>query len=290
MDVIKSKKIFRIFSCLIILAGIIMFFVRGFNLGIDFVGGTIIEINTGQYIEEENVRKILDNYDKKVTILYSGKAKDHIIIKSANDISNADVTEIVDEMKANYPSDKFDYQSEKFEPLMGKEIKRKAMVSTTIAVIAMLIYITVRFKFSFGLSAIVALIHDILIMLSFYLILNIPVDGSFIAAILTILGYSINDTIVIFDRIRENQSLYPKWNKTELVNNSIKQSFRRTIYTSLTTFISVAVVYAIGVEDMKILALPLMIGIIAGTYSSLFIASPLWLELSDIEELRASRA
>ncbi len=290
MDVIKSKKIFRIFSCLIILAGIIMFFVRGFNLGIDFVGGTIIEINTGQYIEEENVRKILDNYDKKVTILYSGKAKDHIIIKSANDISNADVTEIVDEMKANYPSDKFDYQSEKFEPLMGKEIKRKAIVSTTIAVIAMLIYITVRFKFSFGLSAIVALIHDILIMLSFYLILNIPVDGSFIAAILTILGYSINDTIVIFDRIRENQSLYPKWNKTELVNNSIKQSFRRTVYTSLTTFISVGVVYAIGVEDMKILALPLMIGIIAGTYSSLFIASPLWLELSDIEELRASRA
>ncbi len=290
MDVIKHRNKFKILSLIIIILGVVMFFAKGFNLGIDFIGGTIIEVNLGKYVEDSEIRNILDDYDKEATILYSGNKQEHIIIKSAMDLSNDDTTEIINKFIEEYKLDGHNYQADKFEPLMGKEIKRKALLSTTIAVIAMLIYITIRFEFKFGLSAILALVHDILIMLSFYLIFRIPVDSSFIAAILTILGYSINDTIVIFDRIRENDKLYPKETAENLVNNSIKQSLRRTIYTSLTTFIAVVVVYVLGVEDMKILALPLMIGILAGTYSSLFIASPLWYELSIKEELKTKSA
>lgn len=290
MNIINNRNKFKALSSIIIIIGIAMFLIKGFNLGIDFIGGTIIEVNLGKYVKAEEVREILDDYDKEATILYSGDHKEHIIIKSATDLSNNDTTAIIDKFIGKYNLEGHNYQSEKFEPLMGKEIKRKAILSTTIAVIAMLIYITFRFEFKFGLSAIVALLHDILIMLSFYAIFRIPVDSSFIAAILTILGYSINDTIVIFDRIRENIKLYPKAGKEELVNMSIKQSIRRTIYTSITTFIAVVVVYVLGVEDVKILALPLMVGIISGTYSSLFIASPLWYELSMREELKVKSA
>lgn len=290
MDVIKNRNKFKILSSAIIILGLIMFLIKGFNLGIDFVGGTIIEINLGKYVETAEIREILDDYDNKATVLYSGKNKEHIIIKSAADISNDDTTEIISKFIDKYDIKGQNYQSDKFEPLMGKEIKRKALLSTLIAVVAMLAYISFRFELNFGISAIIALIHDILIMLAFYAIFRIPVDSSFIAAILTILGYSINDTIVIFDRIRENSKLYHRSSKDELVNMSIKQSIRRTIYTSLTTFISVVIVYLLGVDDMKILALPLMVGIIAGTYSSLFIASPMWYELSTREELKTKSA
>ncbi len=281
MDVIKNRRKFQLISSLIIIAGIIMFLIKGFNLGIDFAGGTIIEINMGKYVDIEEVKDLMDKYDDEASIVHAGSNNESIIIKSALDLSNEDTVKILKSFNDKYDIDSENYQTEKFEAFMGEEIKKKALLSMTIAVIAMLIYITIRFKFEFGISAIIALIHDILVMLAFYSIFRVPVNSSFIAAILTILGYSINDTIVIFDRIRENIKLYPKKDKGEIVNKSINESLRRTIYTSITTFVAVLVVFIIGVEDMKVLALPLMVGILSGTYSSLFIASPLLYELSE---------
>ncbi|WMM26832.1 protein translocase subunit SecF [Tissierella sp. MB52-C2] len=281
MNIIKNRKIFAICSLAIIVIGLLMFFIKGFNYGIDFTGGTLIEINAGKYIPVDEVREITDEYDKNASILHGGENKSELIIKSTLDLSNNTVTEIVNKFAEKYNIDRSSFQSEKFGPFMGKEIRNKALLSILIATILMLIYISWRFEFNFGLAAIIALVHDVLIMVAVYSIFRIPVNSSFIAAILTILGYSINDTIVIFDRIREESKLYPKESVGNLVNNSIKKSLTRTINTSITTLIAVVVIYILGVEDIKVLALPLMIGIITGTYSSLFIASPIWYELKN---------
>ncbi|WP_312908686.1 protein translocase subunit SecF [Tissierella praeacuta] len=281
MDIIKNRKIFAIFSLVIIIVGLLMFFTKGLNYGIDFTGGTLIQINAGKFIPVDEVREITDEYDKDVSVLHAGIEKDEIIIKSTLDLSNDTITSIVNKFIEKYNINENNFQSEKFGPLMGKEIREKAMLSTLIATVLMLGFITWRFEFNFGLAAIIALVHDIFIMLAVYSILRIPVNSSFIVAILTILGYSINDTIVIFDRIRENARLYPKESAENLINKSIKQSLKRTINTSFTTLIAILMLYILGVEAIKVLALPLMIGVLAGTYSSMFIASPIWYELKN---------
>jgi len=272
MDIIKNRKIFAIFSLVIILAGLFMFFTKGLNYGIDFTGGTLIQINAGKFIPADEIREITDEYDKNVSILHAGLEKDELIIKSTLDLPNDTITNIINKFIEKYDINENNFQSEKFGPFMGKEIREKAMLSTLIATVLMLGYITWRFEFNFGVAAIIALIHDIFIMLAVYSILRIPV---------TILGYSINDTIVIFDRIRENARLYPKESAENLINNSIKQSLKRTINTSFTTLVAILILYIVGVEAIKVLALPLMIGVLAGTYSSMFIASPIWYELKN---------
>jgi len=281
MEVLKHRKVFAFISLIIIIAGIVVFAVKGLNYGIDFTGGSLIQINIGEFVSVDEIRTIIDEYDKNASILHAGIDKNEVIIKSTLDLSNDTIRTIINNFTEKYDLEEDNFQSEKFGPYMGKEIRDKAFLSTIIATVLMLIYISWRFEFSFGIAAVVALIHDVLIMFSFYSIFRISINSSFIAAILTVLGYSINDTIVIFDRIRENTRLYPRESIDSLINGSIKQSLTRTIYTSLTTFIAVLVLYILGVEDVKVLALPLMIGNISGTYSSLFIATPLWYELKN---------
>ena len=258
-----------------------MWIINGLNYGIDFTGGTSIQIKIGQVISVDEAREIVDNYDKEASILHIGTNKDEIMIRSKKDFTSQEINEIVDKFQEKYNIKDKEFQSEKFGPFMGKEIRRKALLSSLIAVVAMLIYISWRFELKFAIAAIIALMHDVLITFSIYAIFKIPVNSAFIAAILTILGYSINDTIVIFDRIREEMKLNPRTNAEDIVNISIKKSLTRTINTSLTTLVAVVLLYIIGVEDVKVLALPLIFGIISGTYSSLFIASPLWYEMKN---------
>lgn len=281
MNYIKNRKIFIMISLTIIIIGLLMFGIKGLNYGIDFTGGTLIQLKIGKFISVDEVKEIMNDYDKDASVLHVGADKEEVIIKSTLDLSNKDISEIINKYIEKYDIGKDSYQSSKFEPSMGKEIKNKALLSILISTVLMLGYITWRFEFKFGVAAIVALVHDIFIMLAVYSILRIPVNGSFIAAILTILGYSINDTIVIFDRIRENLKLNPKESIDNIINNSLKQTLRRTINTTLTTLLAVSVLYVVGVQDVKVLALPLMIGMVAGTYSSIFIASPLWYELKN---------
>lgn len=283
MNVIKNRRIYSFVSLVIIVIGIGMMTFRGLNYGIDFTGGTVITVNANKLIPAKEVKQITDKLDKNMTVIYSGKDKEDIIIKSTLNISNKEMTAIGDEFKENYDIESKNINAKIVGPSIGKETRNKAILSTVIATALMLAYITFRFEFTLGVSAIVALIHDVLITISVYAIFNLPVNSSFIAAILTIVGYSINDTIVIFDKIRENMRFNSRQKLEEIINNSISSSLRRTINTTITTLTAVVVLYIIGVEDIKVLALPLILGMISGTYSSIFVAPGIWYDLKSLK-------
>jgi len=277
IDVIKNKKISFSISALIIIIGLVMVMISGLNVGIDFTGGTLIQIDLGKEIPVEEIREIMDKYDKNASVVHAGDGNHEVIIKSTNDYNNQERLEIFKEYKDIYTlEDEALINQQKFGASIGEETRKRALISVAIATIGMLIYITFRFEFDFGLAAITALLHDVLIGLSVYSIFRIPVNSSFIAAMLIIVGYSINDTIVVFDRIRENIKRTRKQPFDEIINTSIKQTITRSINTSATTLITVTLLYILGVEAIKDFALPLIIGVLSGTYSSIFIASPVW--------------
>lgn len=283
MNVIKNYKLFYAISLSVILAGLIMFAINGLNYGIDFTGGTMLQLDVGKFVSVEQAREIMDEYDQNASIIHSGSERSELLIRSSKDLDNKDTTDIVNSFVEAYGMDRSNFQTQKFGPFMGKEIRDRAIVSVIIASGLMLAYISFRFQFKFGVAAVIALIHDVLVTLAVYSVLRLPVNSSFIAAMLTIVGYSINDTIVIFDRIREETKIYPKLGFGEVINNSIKLSMRRTLFTTLTTLIAVITLYLVGVEDVKVLALPLIIGMVSGTYSSLFIATPILYSLKRLK-------
>jgi preprotein translocase SecF subunit len=283
MNVIKNYKLFYAISLAVIAVGLIMFAVNGLNYGIDFTGGTMLQLEVGKFVSVEQAREIVSVYDENASIIHSGPEKAELIIRSSKDLSNKDTTEIVSQFVEVYGMDGSNFQTQKFGPFMGKEIRDRAIFSVIIASVLMLAYISFRFQFKFGVAAVIALVHDVLVTFAVYSVLRLPVNSSFIAAILTIVGYSINDTIVIFDRIREESKIYPKLGFGEVINNSIKLSLRRTLFTTLTTLMAVTILYIVGVEDVKVLALPLIIGMLSGTYSSLFIATPILYSLKRLK-------
>lgn len=265
-----------IISAIIILVGVFFYVTKGFNFGIDFTGGTVIEIQSDKFVEEDEIRGVFDKYDSQIGILYSGEEKKDIIIKSTKDFDTSVITEIKYAIEEKLGIDRKAISSSTTGATMGKEIQRKAFISVLIAGALMLLYITIRFEFTFGLAAICGLLHDILITLSFYAIFYYPVNSSLIAAVLTIVGYSINSTIVIFDRIREELKIQPRANREDVINASLMKTMRRSILTTFTTLVAVFTLYYVGVEAVKVLALPLVIGMCAGTYSSVLLAPNFW--------------
>lgn len=277
MKVIEKKKIWFGLSIAVIFIGLMMGLLQGFNLGIDFTGGTMMQIDLGKEVSVSELQDITTKFDLNAEIIHIGQNKHEIMIKTTKDLDNKQRKEIFDVFKGKYDlKDEALRQSEQFGPKVGKEMQKKALMAVGIAAIGMLIYITFRFEFKFGLAAIAALLHDILMMLSVFAIFRIQINSSFVAAMLTIVGYSINDTIVVFDRIRENIKYMKKKNYVGIVDESINQTLVRSINTSLTTLITIAALYVLGVESIKQFALPLIAGIAIGTYSSIFIASPIW--------------
>lgn len=287
VDFVQNRKIWFSISAIVLIVGLVFGITKGMNVGIDFTGGTLLEIELHKYVATEEIREITDNYDKTANINMLGADRTTVQIRTIKDFNNQERTEIFDQFKTKYDLADEDFlRADQFGPSVGKEIQNKAILAVILSAIGMLIYITFRFEFSFAISAIIALTHDVLIMTAMYAILRIPVNNPFVAAILTILGYSINDTIVIFDRIRENIRLAKKKDYTQIANDSISQSLTRSINTSLTTFITVFTIYILGVEQIKEFALPLLVGIIGGTYSSIFIASPLWVMIKEKQAAR----
>ncbi len=276
MDFIKRKNISFTFSVVYIVLGLVLFFTRGLNLDIDFTGGTMIEMTTPKFISDQEVMELTKVVDSGMHITHAGEDNTTLVLKTSKNLS-------VDELNALKQSfvDKYEVSSDSigsrtFEASMGSEIKQKALLSVLVSIIGILIYTSIRFKLDYGIAAVIAIFHDILFMLATYSIFRIPVNSSFIAAILTVLGYSINDTIVIFDRIRENLKLHHEKNVYDIVNMSISQSMARTINTSVTTVVAVGILFVLGVSEVRILALPLMVGTVVGTYSTIFIASAFW--------------
>ncbi len=282
MDFIKNRKIWFSISGVILIIGLVLGLTRGINLGIDFTGGTLMEIEFHEYVPTEEVKEIIDKYDENSNINMLGSEKTTVQIRMNEDFNNEQRTEIFEDFKVKYDLVDEDFlRADQFGPTVGKEIQNKALIAIVLSSLGMLIYIALRFELSFALSSIIALIHDILIVLAMYSILSIPVNSPFVAAILTVLGYSINDTIVIFDRIRENLKLAKKADYIKVANDSISQSIHRSINTSLTTLVTIVALYILGVDQVREFALPLIIGVTAGTYSSIFIASPVWVMIKE---------
>ena len=274
--VIEKTKIWFSISLAIILVGIVLMATRGLNFGIDFKGGTKIVVDFGDSFDKVEADGIVKEYapDAVTKTVESTQYE----IKS-KDLDETKTAEMFDALKEKYSlEDSALISQSQIGPSVGKELTRNAVLSVLVACIAMLIYIAIRFEFNFGIAAIVALVHDVLITLAFYAIFDIPVNSSFIAAMLTIIGYSINDTIVVFDRIREDRHNMRRNTSTEIANVSINKTLSRSINTSLTTLIIIGAVN-IFVPTVREFSLPLLIGIAAGAYSSIFIASPIWVLL-----------
>ncbi len=272
--IIEKKHIWFGISLTIIALGLVFMAMHGFNWGIDFTGGNMLHFDIHQTYELSEARNVLEKLDIDFEAKKAGDTGQELIIKTV-DLSKEMQDEILDALKQKWPDTNL-VRAETIDAIIGKELQKQAVIALIIANIGMLIYITFRFEFNSALAAVLALLHDVLIVLSFYAIFYIPVDSTIIAVILTIVGYSINDTIVIFDRVRENLKNMRKVPFEEVANLSISQTITRSVNTSLTTLLTITALFLLGGETIKDFTLALIVGISAGTYSSIFIASPLW--------------
>lgn len=308
-DVVKNMKKFFLGSGALILAGILLFILIGFNTGIDFTGGTTLSIKIGETLETGTV---YDDYVNQIeTILednglvlglsqIEGTDTDASILIRYQDVagsSEAEMEILTETVKADIIStlgvDEDNVQdAQRIGPSATASLLLNAFLAILIATILILIYIAFRFELLSGLCAILALVHDVLIMCSLVIIFQIEINSGFIAALITIIGYSINDTIVVFDRIRENRRKESYKNKTnkDIVNISIKETLVRTLNTSITTLFTITILAVLSVPSIREFAIPIIFGLIAGTYSSIFIATPLWAVINDKTKPRNKNA
>ena len=266
------RKIFIISSLILILSSVLLLSFKGLNLGIDFKGGTLIEIST-KNSDIAELRRILSPNFNDVSLQEFGNSET-IIIRLQNE-TNVESIETVNQVK-NLINDKVSEfrRSEFVGPTISSELLWKGLQAISFALLAILTYIWLRFDWQFGFGAVVALSHDVLFTLGVLSLFNIDFSLSSIAAILTICGYSLNDSVVIYDRIRENLRKYKKLELSQLFNVSINNTLSRTIMTSLTTLIALFSLYIFGGEVIKPFAFAMIIGVIIGTYSSIYIAVP----------------
>ncbi|MDO4289112.1 MAG: protein translocase subunit SecF [Eubacterium sp.] len=277
LKVVEKSKIWFGIAILLVVVSLGSLLIRGLDFGIDFKGGTIITIDLHTQFNTEDVRKITDEFDNSAEITYSGDTQEQVVISTKENMDAEKRTELFEKFKDQYKLEDTDLISaDSVTATVGSETARNAIIAAAVAVLLMLIYITFRFEFFFGLSAVITLIFDITIVIGVYALLQIQVNAPFIAAILTILGYSINDTIVVFDRIRENENILGVKEIESLVDTSITQTLRRSLYTVATTLLAILSLYILGVEAIRDFALPLVVGIATGCYGSIFVASPLW--------------
>jgi len=278
LKIMERTKIWFSISLIIIVIGMGFLCVRGLNFGIDFRGGSDIILQLNENTNREEVDVIVKGYapDASTNTLDNNQYE----IKSA-DLDSTKLDSIMTDLKSKYQlDDNLLVSQDEIGSSVGRELTKNSITSLLAAFAAMLIYIAVRFEFKFGVAAIAATIHDILITVSVYSIFYIPVNTPFIAAILTIVGYSMCDTIVIFDRIRENTKILRRSKSIEVADVSITETIARSIYTSLATVVTIIAMNFL-VPSVQGFTIPLIVGIISGAYSSICIASPIWVYLKD---------
>ena len=284
---IKHKKVFYIISIAILVVGLGFGVVRGLNYGIDFTGGTMIQMDMGEEVEISEVKKVIKEHKLDPEIIYSGANNEQIVIRTIKALDSDQRHEVVHTINEAFGTTDEDVVAEElFGPSVGKELRNNAILAIIIASICMLVYIRFRFaQWKFGSAALLGVLHDVLIVIAFYAIFNITVNNPFIAGILTVVGYSINDTIVIFDRVRENIKYMRKGNTEDVLDTSITQTLGRSLMTSVTTLIVMVPLLIMAGEAIREFVLPLMVGIVAGAYSSICVCSPLYYEFSKHSEL-----
>ena len=296
--VIKNRS--RI--CLIISAAIILIALvltvcgRGINLGIDFEGGLSMQYDLKAAAEKGDVEGVLSGMDiSSYTVTVQGAGNNEINIR-IKDVAKDDIQKVQAEfetgLKEKYPEAESIGDVNYVGPVAGATLVKNAVISVLLAAVLMLVYIAIRFDFNSGLSAVFGLLHDVLIMLSFMVIFRsvIQMNSSFIAAALTIVGYSINNTIVIFDRIRENAKKMTAAPKEEVTNISIRESLGRTICTTVTTLITIVALCILGVASIREFALPIIVGILSGVYSANMINGYVWAFLEEKRKSRKAKA
>lgn len=276
VDILGKRKIWYTISLTVIAIGLLFLLINGLNLGIDFNGGTLMEFSFENNVSTEEIRGVLERIEiaEDSKIQQSESAGEHGIIIRAKTLESEDITAVENAISEEFETAEM-LRTEMVGPTIGRELRINALLAMIAASIAIVAYISFRFEFRFAAVSIITLMHDVLITIGVFAILGREVNTPFVAALLTIVGYSINDTIVIFDRIRENMKLLHKVPFIEQANSAVVDTLPRSINTSVTTLIAILAIYFFGGASIQTFMLALFIGMFAGTYSSIFVASPL---------------
>lgn len=290
VDWMGRRRLFFGLSLALTLASLLSLAVQGMNLGVDFTGGVLWNLRFEQPTTEGALRDALQAEGVREAIIQrvaEGGGREYIVRMPPQPAGAIDA--LADALRDRVGP--FTVLSlDEVSATIGGEIARNALIALAVAIAGMVAYMALRFEYRFALAAIVALVHDILVVLGVFSLFRLQVDASFVAAILTIFGYSVNDTVVVFDRIRENLQHRKREPLPELVNLSINQVLMRTVRTGITTLLALGAVFAFSGETLRNFALALIVGIVAGTYSSVAVAAPLWLGWRQRAELRRAAA
>ncbi len=272
----KFKKA-NFLSIIFFILSIMFITFKGLNYGIDFKGGTLIELRTEKTVQAYSIRNSLSTMDLgDINVKKFGKEGDFLVkVEQKKSTNNNLIPEIKENLTNNLNSVVDFRRVENVGPKVSSELLESSVIAISLALAAMLFYIWVRFEWQFSVGSIIALFHDVVITLGIFSVLSLEINLSIIAAVLTIVGYSMNDTVVIYDRIRENLFKYTKISISDISNLSINETLSRTIITSVTTLLALASIYILGGEILRGFSFAMILGVIIGTYSSIFVASPI---------------
>ncbi len=285
LTIVKNYKIFFSITIIFLLIGLGSIITRGFNLGIDFTGGSIVDLTFENPVSVAQVRDVLKEHDMGNSIIQlensDGKTEANSVLIRTGVVGDAELRATMSDLQSKLGS----YQIQRVEQVgatIGSELVQQAAIAIFLSWILMIAYITFRFEFKFAIAAIIALIIDVLVVLSYFSLFHMEMDSSFVAALLTVVGYSVNGTIVIFDRIRENLKIHRRSESLgDMVDNSIWQCMTRTIYTVATSLFAIISIFLFGGETIHNFSFAMMVGFASGAYTSIFLAGPMWLFLKN---------
>ena len=276
INFVSQFKKANIISIILFTLSILFVFFKGLNYGIDFKGGTLIELRTEKSINASSIRDTLSSMNLgDVNVKKFEKDGDYLIKVEQKESNNNKLIPEIKKLKDNLNAEIDFRRVENVGPKVSAELLESSIIAISLALAAMLFYIWIRFEWQFSVGSIVALFHDVVITLGIFSLLSLEINLSIIAAVLTIVGYSMNDTVVIYDRIRENLFKYTKISISDIANLSINETLARTIITSATTLLALVSIYTLGGEILRGFSFAMILGVIIGTYSSIFVASPI---------------
>lgn len=292
-DFLKHKNIILCVSVLIVVAGLIYGFATGYTFDIDFKGGTRIQVDLNEEYNNSDVSDIVEQVCGQTPEVQSTSSGNNSVTITTQTISEEEASNIIAALNEKY-TNMGEATTKNVQASYGQELINTAIISVVVSIVLLLVYIAIRFKtlgYTAALSAVLGLMFDVCFLFAVYGVFKFPINSTFIAVILTIIGYSINDTIIVYDRVRENKRIVTKSNDIkEVINTSVSQTLRRTIMTSLTTLVAIGIVLIFSViydqETLKQFSIPLSIGIAEGTFSSIFIATALWYSFDKVLKKR----
>ena len=284
-SIVKNYKIFFSITIIFLLIGCGSIVTRGFNLGIDFTGGSIVDLTFENPVNVAQVRDVLKEHDMGNSIIQlensDGKTEANSVLIRTGVVEDTELRATMNDLQSKLGN----YQIQRVEQVgatIGSELVQQAAMAIVLSWVLMIAYITFRFEFKFAIAAIIALIIDVLVVLSYFSLFQMEMDSSFVAALLTVVGYSVNGTIVIFDRIRENLKIHRRSESLgEMVDNSIWQCMTRTIYTVATSLFAIVSIFLFGGETIHNFSFAMLVGFASGAYTSIFLAGPMWMFLKN---------